>query len=111
MDNNIVCYAVLVVDNHPAHGSDLFMKAANDAGYQILYLSTSTSIFNPIEKVWAIFKRNWGNFIVLNRESIKSENLANYVNQQMGLIKGNVITNLSKNDRKAIMNVLSGVAV
>ena len=50
---------VMVLDNHKAHYSNIVKDYINEKGLSLLFLPPGTSIFNPIETVWAMVKRRW----------------------------------------------------
>ena len=55
-----VTSSVLVLDNHRAHWSNDLADCCLGVGLNLLYLPPYASELNPIELVWAHFKRVWG---------------------------------------------------
>ena len=47
------------MDNHSAHRSIVVCNFLRAKGCKLLFLSTQTSEFNPIEFGWSIVKRQW----------------------------------------------------
>ena len=50
---------VMVLDNHPAHTSKSIASKAHSMGIELLFLPPTASELNPIEVMWAYFKRKW----------------------------------------------------
>ena len=51
--------AVVVLDNHRAHISNIVKNCANSIGFELLFLPPVTGFFNPIETYWALVKHHW----------------------------------------------------
>ena len=56
-----VASSVLVLDNHRAHYSHVVSEYCEKVGLDLLFLPPYASELNPIELVWAQFKRRWSN--------------------------------------------------
>lgn len=56
--NGLMCLKghVMIMDNHRAHYSNLFKDRVHELGLHVLFLPPTTSMFNPIETVWALVK-------------------------------------------------------
>ena len=55
--------AVLILDNHKSHQSHDLADCCAEVGLDMLYLPPYASELNPIELVWAAFKRVWGQLV------------------------------------------------
>lgn len=51
---------VLVLDNHRAHHAKDVVGWLGEKNYILHYLPPYSSELNPIERVWALMKRRWG---------------------------------------------------
>ena len=51
---------VLVLDNHRAHHAKDVVGWLGEKNYILHYLPPYSSELNPIERVWALMKRSWG---------------------------------------------------
>ena len=49
---------VVVLDNHPIHHARL-LNDIYDANFKELFLPPYSSVLNPIERLWSLFKRRW----------------------------------------------------
>ena len=54
---------VLVMDNHRAHHSKIVSEWLKQKSYVVHFLPPYSSEFNPIERAWAIMKREWSNHL------------------------------------------------
>jgi transposase len=50
---------VMVLDNHTAHHAKGVLGLAFKLGIELLYLPATASELNPVEMMWAYFKRKW----------------------------------------------------
>ena len=57
---------LLVLDNHRAHHSGLVSEWLEEKGLNTLFLPPYSSELNPVEPVWALLKREWGNHLMRN---------------------------------------------
>ena len=51
--------AVLVLDHHPAHGTQMVAEAMFRANLTPLFIPKTASEFNVVEIFWSWFKRRW----------------------------------------------------
>ena len=50
---------VIVADNHGCHKANLVINLLRDNNVELVYMPIYSSIFNPIERCWWIFKQKW----------------------------------------------------
>ena len=55
---------VLILDNHAAHHSHLVRNWIASKGYRVHFLPPYSSELNPIETVWSMMKREWGQHLI-----------------------------------------------
>ena len=56
--------SIMVMDNHPAHHSGRVKQLAEELGCFLLFLPPASSIFNPIETLWAQVEWKWRNLLL-----------------------------------------------
>lgn len=66
---------VLVLDNHKAHTSDKSVQAMERLAIEPYYMPAYCSHLNPIERVWAKFKRVWTDHLTEHEGSIKKKDM------------------------------------
>ena len=59
---------VLVVDNHPSHGTVHVRELAHQLNIELLYLPPYSPELNSIESLWAIFKLDLKNRLQQHRD-------------------------------------------
>ena len=55
---------VIIMDNHPAHHSNVVKTFIENHGGKILFMPPISSYFNPIETIWSWLKGKWRNELI-----------------------------------------------
>ena len=71
--------AVVVLDNHPAHNSNLVRDFADSHGLDMLRLPTCSSALNPVERVWSVLKHHWATELAILNGQKTDESIADMV--------------------------------
>ena len=99
--------ATIVLDNHPSHHSVEVRKRIASMEANALYLPLYTSELNPIERVWAMFKRRWADKIVEEKGAIDNERAQKHIRDILeNQISPESITNLAKNDIEYMITIM-----
>ena len=48
------------MDNHSSHRSDSILEYLEQKDVEIIFLPAYSSTLNPVERVWSLFKHEWG---------------------------------------------------
>ena len=64
---------VLVLDNHPSHGTSHVRELASQLNIELLFLPPYSPELNSIEALWAIFKLNLKNRLQQHRSVVLSQ--------------------------------------
>ena len=70
---------VLVLDNCSSHCANRTDEIVEKLGYTLLYLPVTCSRLNPIEKLWAIFKKAWRTRLLQLDHNMEREEMENEV--------------------------------
>lgn len=98
--------AVIVMDNHQSHHTDVVKEVIEKIGLDVLYLPLQTSELNPIERVWSILKRKWADKVVEEKGAIDIERAKTHITSILSGIKGQVVRNLARNDFGKMIQIM-----
>jgi transposase len=62
--------AILILDNHPAHKMVSIRERVSESGIWIEFLPVCASFLNPIETLWAVFKRGLAQTVLEHRSHL-----------------------------------------
>ena len=101
----------IVMDNHSAHTTPPVTNYLRGLGITPLFIPPVSSPLNPIEEVWALFKRRWRRRLVERPPAPGKQAIFWAMGQELNAIPKPAIKSLSRGSLREMQNVLNGMPV
>jgi hypothetical protein len=86
-----------IIDNHQSHKGKIVRKFIEDHGFIIEFLPPYSSHLNPIELVWALFKRLWRRELLMKGDKVQGEYTAPQIRAMIPGVLNKIKLNSLKN--------------
>ena len=95
----------MVLDNHKAHDCRATRDLAHELGCHLEFLPPTASELNPIERMWAYFKREWRQTLYDPINKITNFNSKDFIKKTLYAIRKTGVIALRKGPRTQILKL------
>ena len=86
----------MVLDNHKAHKNKGIIDFAHSLGFELEFMPPTASELNPVERMWAYFKRKWRQKLYDPKLDINNHNSRVFIEDTLEQIKYTGIDRLTE---------------